>query len=300
MDKVNPAFFLTGILLVMVPFIFLKIWRVKHALVVRFFVWGILAWCFSFFLLETFNQMFKTDILDLLTKQAPLAYRTELEVLYIGLIFTLIECSVLLLVLLRGGYQAAGWTQAISLGLGYGFIEMLFIGGLWLVAVAATYFVPEKLPKEVLGLLQTMSWKNFPAPLVERCFTYLTHIYTVVLISYAVRTLRWRHLIWAIVYKLAFYSVIAYGWVKYGYRSLMVDVKVTWNIELAVVAFGGLGLAGLLYLGYGYMEMDEQARQAEEDKKKEEEEKKKAEQSEGAEGAGATAEAGGAGGSASA
>ncbi len=301
MDKVHPAFFFTGILMVVLPFLFLGSWKSRRALVVRFFVWGLVTWCIAFFLGEMFNQMFKGDILRFISSRVPLSYRLEAEVLYIALIFTLIECSLLLLVLLRGGYKGADWNQAISLGLGYGFIEMLFFGLLWLLAVGAASFYPAKIPAEVLGQLQIMPWMNFAAPVIERCFTFLVHIYTVVLISYAVRTVRWGHLVWAIVYKLAFYGLIAYGWCKYGYRSLMVDVKVTWNIELAIVAFGGLGLAGLLYLGYGYMAIDDKARREEEEKQKGEKEKKgtsEDEKPDGGAASGGDAPAAGAGGGA--
>ncbi len=274
MEKVHPAFFLTGLLMLIVPFLFIRIWRSRRPLVVRFFVWGIIAWGLVFFLGEVFNQMFKGDILGFLSGRIPASHTLVSEVFYIALVFTLIECGLLLLVLLRGGYQAATWNQAISLGLGYGFIEMMVFGLLWLGAVTAVFLRADKLPGEVVNQLLTMPWQNFAAPVVERCFTFLAHIYSVVLISYAVRTVRWRHLLWAITYKLAFYSLIAYGWVKYGYRSLMVDVKVTWNIELAVIAFGGLGLAGLLYLGYSYLEIDEVARRKDEAESKQEEDKK--------------------------
>ena len=276
MEKVHPAFFLTGILLVVLPFLFLRVWGSRRAVVVRFFIWGLVTWCIAFFLGEIFNQMFKGEIIGYLGGKVAATHRLEAEVLYIALVFTLIECSLLLLVLLRGGYQGANWNQAVSLGLGYGFVEMFFFGLLWLLAAGAAYFQPGRLPADVLKQLQTMPWQNFPAPVIERCFTFLVHIYTVVLISYAVRTVRWRHLVWAVVYKLAFYSLMAYGWCRYGYRSLMVDVKVTWNIELAVIAFGGLGLAGLLYLGYGYMAMDEKKEQEESEKEAEEKKKKEA------------------------
>lgn len=240
--------FFTSVLIMSLAGLFLAIWKKRHPLHKGPFRWGILTWILAWALGYMAAQKFGTAVAGTVALFLPDAPESVQINFAVALIYAAIETSLILWVVLKRPYQESNWEAAICFGLGYGAAEAVTYGFLHLVF----WIRPDVVPQASQDVLLGMSGFAVVAPLVERLFSYLTHMYGALLVFYAVRFRIWKWLIAAFCYKLLFYSMGAAGWGLAGPDGLGGELRNLLVLELGIIALGGLGLAGLLHMGYLY------------------------------------------------
>lgn len=238
----------TAVLIMGLAGLFLAVWKKRHPLHKGPFRWGILAWIMASGLGYMAAQKFGVTVAGTVALFLPDASESVQINFAVALIYAAIETSLILWVVLKRPYQESNWEAAICLGLGYGAAEAVTYGFLHLVF----WIRPDVVPQASQDVLLGMSGFAVVAPLVERLFSYLTHMYGALLIFYAVRFRIWKWLIAAFGYKFLFYSMGAVGWGLAGPDGLGGELRNLLVLELGIIALGGLGLAGLLHMGYLY------------------------------------------------
>lgn len=107
--------------------------------------------------------------------------------LYIGALTGVFEAGLAWLILSKIRWGKATWTQALVFGIGFGVIEAVLLGLAGLGSALIGLLAPEALPVPTLGnLANNATLVMGSAPVVERLFVVLAHIFSCALIFYAI------------------------------------------------------------------------------------------------------------------
>ena len=248
MSGTNVIGVISGLAVFFLPFLFVRLWRARHPVFAAPFAWGVLVWILASGLGWAVVNAYSDAALSIVSLFTPgLAEGVRLN-LAAALIYAVLETSLVLWIALKSSYQEATWEKGVCFGLGYGAAECLVYGA----GLFAAWARPGLLPEESRASMASLPLVAAAAPLVERTFSYLTHMYAALAVFYGVRSQNWKWVLGAAGYKFIFYAVSAVGWGMASSDELLHTPKDLWTVQLAVLAFGALGLSGLLHLGYVY------------------------------------------------
>ncbi len=164
--------------------------------------------------------------------------------LYVGALTGVFEVGLTYAVLRGTKLGKVDWAHALAFGAGFGALEAILLGLSPLVAVIAALASPSTLSLAALEQLARLN--NFfyaIMPVWERFFTIWVHIFSNVLLFYAVLTHRPRWFWLAFGFKTLFDSVAAYAQI-----SGITTLGFLWTIEAVVAVFGLLGWWGVTKL----------------------------------------------------
>jgi uncharacterized membrane protein YhfC len=165
---------------------------------------------------------------------------------YVGLRTGLLESGVVLLAFNREGLNDIDVDEAVAFGVGFGALEALFLGVPSLLQIAAYNLYPSLVESLTLEqLMQLLVQLNAPtwvvgAPILERGFTMLAHVYAVLLVYKGVRYEDFRSVLMAVGYKSALDAMVPLmQWLLSSVGFGMVYV-----VEVWVIIMGLMGLWG--------------------------------------------------------
>ena len=169
--------------------------------------------------------------------------------LYIGALTGIFEAGLAWLILSRVRWGRATWSQALVFGIGFGVIEALLLGLLSLSSGVFATISPDALPAYTLGsLAMNSSLVMGTAPIFERLMVILAHIFSCVLIFYAIARgeARWAWL--SILYKTLLDTPAGFAqfWGVSGSPAKL------WTIEAVIAVFGLIALLGTVWIARRY------------------------------------------------
>ncbi len=165
---------------------------------------------------------------------------------YVGLRTGLLESAAVLLAFNREGLNDLNVDEVIAFGVGFGAIEAIFLGVPSLIQIAAYNLYPSLVESLTLDqLMQLLVQLNAPtwvvgAPIIERGFTLLAHIYATLLIYSGVRNEDSRSVLVAIAYKGALDAMVPLmQWLLSSRGFGMVYVVEVWVVIMGLVGLWG-------------------------------------------------------------
>ncbi len=171
--------------------------------------------------------------------------------LYIGALTGIFEAGLAWLILSKVRWGRAGWTQALVFGIGFGVIEALLLGLAGFGSSLVAMLSPESLPVYTLGSLASNATLGMGfAPIVERLSVIFAHIFSCVLIFYAIASgeIKWGWL--AILYKTLLDTPAGFA------AFLGADtIEKIWTLEAVIAIFGLVGLWGTLQVARRYLQI---------------------------------------------
>jgi uncharacterized membrane protein YhfC len=208
---------------------------------------GVLFWVVTVALKFAWAIPFNTSIYQL-TRSWPALVGNAAFDLYVGALTGVFEVGVTWLVLRYTRWGRATWNQALAFGIGFGAIEAFLLGLGSAAAVLGAILAPEVLPVELLRqLAHANDFLYGLAPISERFFTVLIHVFSNVLIFFAI--LRRRP---------------GWFWLSFLYKTL-IDAMATfvqlhgmeglgqlWIVEAVVAIWGALGFLGSCWVRRHY------------------------------------------------
>ena len=219
-------------------------WRSRAGVAPAFFLWGAGAWTVAVILKGIAAIPTPTIIAG---ARATLRYLADPALwLYEGLLTGIFECGVVLaFAYLIGGIRQANWQEAVGFGAGFGAVEAFFLGLSSFVLILLVILIPGKLPPKLLALVtsETGSPLVIPAPIVERITAILIHIFSSLLIIYALQTGKWRWFWASFFYKTLVDGIAGFVHITYGIENL--TTLGLWLLELGLLPFGIVGAWGL-------------------------------------------------------
>jgi len=241
--KVNPLFLLSGAGMIAAGAGAVLYWALKKKLSIVPFLLGGAAWFVSVALKAGFAIAFNGKVQSLLNGWFRESAAGPLFWLYIGLLTGIFECGLVLLVTLWPKVRDYDFNQAVAFGAGFGATEAILLGLGSFAAVIAAMVMPDKMPKVLMDSFSGSAWV-IPAPVVERVFAVIVHVFSCVLILQGARQKRWP-LFWAsFIYKTLIDAIAAWSQLSFKVDTL----GHIWAVEAIVAAFGVIGLLGLIRL----------------------------------------------------
>ena len=166
--------------------------------------------------------------------------------MYVGLRTGLLESAAALLAFSREELNDLDVDGAIAFGIGFGAIEAMFLGVPSLIQIAAYNLYPSMVESLTLDqLMQLLVQLNAPtwvvgAPIIERGFTLLAHIYATLLIYSGVRREDSRSVLMAVAYKSALDAMVPLMQFLLASRGFgMVYVVEVWVVFMGLVGLWG-------------------------------------------------------------
>lgn len=171
--------------------------------------------------------------------------------LYIGALTGIFEAGLAWLILSKVRWGKVGWAQALVFGIGFGVIEALLLGLAGLGSALVAMLSPESLPVYTLGsLASNVTLGMGLAPIVERLSVIFAHIFSCVLIFYAIASgeAKWGWL--AILYKTLLDTPAGFA-AFWGAGT----IEKIWTLEAVIAIFGLVGLWGTLQVARRYLQI---------------------------------------------
>jgi uncharacterized membrane protein YhfC len=201
---------------------------------------GALAWAITVALKFAWALPTNTPVYEALTGALPGTAANVIFYIYVGALTGLTEIALTWLVLCYTKWGQVPWTRVLAFGLGFGAVEALLLGTSSLIGTATALLAPASLP---LGTLRQIATANNPlyglAPVSERFFTVLIHLFSNVLLFYSARKRQSRWFWLAFAYKSGIDAVAAFA----QFWGIGTVARI-WTIELIVMLWGIAGWWG--------------------------------------------------------
>ncbi|MCL4273087.1 MAG: YhfC family intramembrane metalloprotease [Anaerolineales bacterium] len=165
--------------------------------------------------------------------------------LYIGALTGIFEAGLAYLILRNNRWGKAAWDHALVFGIGFGVVEALLLGLAGLLSGLVGITAPDALPIPTLGSMAANSTLVMGlAPVVERLFVILAHIFSCVLIFYAIASgeAKWAWL--AVLYKTVLDAPAGFA----SFWGVTNSAAKLWTIEAVIALIGLIGLWGTLLI----------------------------------------------------
>jgi uncharacterized membrane protein YhfC len=213
---------------------------------------GALAWIISVALKFAWAAPMNSRVKAGLDAMLPATAADPSYWLYIGLLTGVFECGFTLLFVKRTRLKAADWDAAVAFGIGFGAIEAFLLGLLSFIGLLIVIVFWDQLPEDTrTAAANRVSGKlvAIPLPVAERVSALVAHVFTCVLIVYAVRIGESRWFWISFAYKSLLDAFAALGILA---TNLASSTRTLAAFEAAVGVFALVGLAGLVFVRKRY------------------------------------------------
>ncbi|MBN2101916.1 MAG: YhfC family intramembrane metalloprotease [Candidatus Aenigmarchaeota archaeon] len=240
----NPFLILSGIGMMLVGIIPVLYWKAKKGLGIRFFAGGAFIWIMAiilklvmdFTITGAINQWFlgETGIIGVLIFSGAI----------VGIRTGLLENGLQYLGVRK--YRPLGnmnFGEGIAFGLGFGCFEAFSIGLINFITMASLIMFPGMIPAQAAEALKAPTIIAL-APIIERVFVVLAHVFTSILVIYSIKSNRIIYFIYAFFYKTLLDGIIPY--LTNGLNQT--DPSSVFAVEIPVVIMGLIGLWGIQML----------------------------------------------------
>jgi len=201
--------FLVGILSIIT-------WKLKKNIRIKYFVLGGIVWVLAI-IPKIIMDITVTSKLNYLTmKMLGLPAFFIVIGLYIGLRTGIFECGFTYLAIAKSKLKEATFNEIIAFGIGFGAFEAILISIpsiiqfiVFIINPSVINVIPETQRRIIEIQLNMPSW-IIPAPIIERIFTLIIHVFTVALIFVSIIRKEIRYFIFAFLIKSILDGMIPY------------------------------------------------------------------------------------------
>lgn len=254
--RVTPIALIGGLGMIAVAAGFV-IYAALHRLGWRYLGLGALAWVVTVVLKFVWALAFNQTIYAALQSVLPASLADPIFALYVGALTGLFEVLLLWLVMRYTRLGRMTWGHALAFGIGFGVVEALLLGLQSLANAVFAIATPALVPVGPEAIAQMNNPLLQLAPIIERFFAILLHIFSCLLVIYAARTRQARWFWLAFVYKTGIDTVAALAQIR-G----LVTYPTIWAIELVVAVWGIAGWLGIRWLHKRWDDTDLETRPA--------------------------------------
>jgi uncharacterized membrane protein YhfC len=248
--QLGPIVLLPGIGMIFVALAFVIYAVRKKILGWRYLGLGALFWVLTVAIKFAFAIPINTLVYQVLgvTSEHLFSPGNLTAYIYIGGLTGIFEAGLAWLILSRVRWGKTGWSQALVFGIGFGVIEALLLGLAGFGSSLAALLSPDVLPISALGgLANNATFGMGLAPIVERLSVIFAHIFSCVLIFYAIAS-----------------GESKWGWLAMLYKTLLDTpagfaafwgagtIEKIWTLEAVIAIFGLIGLWGTIHVARRY------------------------------------------------
>jgi len=246
--ELSPLFIASGLGMIIVGFLFIIYWKMKTKGNYLPFLLGALVWIVSVALKFAWAIPINKRLLNLLLSVLGTSFGNLIFWIYVGLLTGIFECGITYFFIRYSKMRKYDYNQAVSFGIGFGSVEAILLGIVSLYSVTVAILRPNLLPPEVLSAMRPQNLLVIPAPIIERFFTILIHIFSSILIFCSIRN-KILSLFWlSFVYKTVIDAIAAWAQLSFNINIL----SHLWIIELIVIIYGIIAFYGIRWIKNRY------------------------------------------------
>lgn len=258
MATISPLYLLSGIGMMLVGILPVIYWRIKSGSSYRLFLFGGLVWTSAMVVKAIMDLMLSEPLYTWLSTLYPLSGLIVVWGLVVGLRTGFLECGFTY-IFADKKLKGVNFADAVAFGIGFGATEAIILGFRSLMSVLTFVLNPgvlELLPPDQRAMI-IQSFSNLaiiPAPILERFFTLLLHLFSSLLIIYAVQAKRAEYFIASFAYKSGIDGLVP--WMRSSF-----DLTNAWDVyslEGIIVGFGIIGLLGSLWIAGRFRRLTEE------------------------------------------
>jgi uncharacterized membrane protein YhfC len=246
-NPVKPWALASGIGMCAVAFVFAT-YAARQKLGGKYIILGGAAWGISVALKVIFALLANQPVYDALFTTFTDKIAGPLMWVYVGSLTGIFEVALVYLFLKVTRWGRASWKQALAFGIGFGSVEALLLGLNSLISVGVVLLMPDQFdPATLNAVARANNLLYSAAPIIERIFVLLVHIFCSTAIFCAINASRMRWFWAAFILKTALDTVAAYGQLKN-----LNTLGFLWALEGAMVIFGFIALYGTWLISKRY------------------------------------------------
>ena len=244
---VNPGLLISGIGMVAVAVVLPLYWKLKTGARMNCFFWGAGVWVVAI-AVKIFMDYTVTSPINAALGPLGIVPFIVLMGLYLGLRTGLLESGLSYFAILKTRLRDMDYREGVAFGIGFGSIEALFLGITSLMNVLMfmmmpdlIMLIPEAQQATILAQLNASTWIAL-GPVIERVSIMFIHVFSTLLVLYAVKERRIGYLGLSILFKTVVDGIIP--WVVLSaqpiyevFNAYLIEVPF---IILAVIAFFGI------------------------------------------------------------
>lgn len=168
-------------------------WYLKYRIGIQYFLIGGILWAAAIGIKLAMDLTITQPIQAALLANLPVLTVVVIMSLFVGLRTGFLESGITYLVVKYTSLSRSGFNEAVALGIGFGGAEAIVLGFLSLMNVVVFIMVPDLQALLTPDVLAQFAPALIPFPIIERLFTLFIHVFSIVLVVYAVRSdeLRW-------------------------------------------------------------------------------------------------------------
>jgi uncharacterized membrane protein YhfC len=226
-------------------------WRMREKVSSEWFLFGGVVWALAIAAKVAMDLTISNALARWLADRYELASLAIIWGLVVGLRTGYLECGFTYIACIKSRLKKANFVSAVAFGIGFGAVEAMVLGFTSLINILALIFSPELInlvpPQQRELLIQqfSMGLAIIPAPIIERFFTLMAHIFSAILIIYAVQVGKAEYFLASFAYKSLLDGMIPWLNRNVGIGSL----QGIYTIETIVIIYGFVGLMGTLVIG---------------------------------------------------
>ncbi len=253
---INPLFLLSGIGMMIAGLLPVFWWRYRKLVSWRYFFLGAGVWIIAVALKAALDLTFTPVLVNWLTGIYAGFGIAVISGAYVGLRTGLFESGFTYIAVIRDKLRRMNFEQAIAVGLAFGCAEAFVLGMLSFLNVAVLLAFPQILemvtPLQRAVIIEQLTLPDVMvlAPIIERVFTVLVHVFCTVLVIQSVKSGRTRYFMLSFLYKTLLDGALPF-------LTMTFDVKTVagvYYIESFVVVLGLVSAVGLFWLRERYWE----------------------------------------------
>ncbi len=253
---INPLFIFSGIGMMLVGLLPVIFWRYRTLVSWRYFLWGAGVWVVATAVKVALDLTVTPILVNWLVGIYTALGIAIISGAYVGLRTGLLESGLTYFVVLREKLKRMDFQQAVAFGLAFGAVEAFIIGMLSFLNVAVLLAFPQIMdmlsPVQKAVILEQLTLPAIlvMAPIIERAFTLLVHIFCTVLVIKAVKSGRIEYFMFSFLYKTALDGMLPFLTMTFD-RTTVAGV---YYIESFVVVLGLISAVGMFWLKERYGE----------------------------------------------
>ena len=242
---VNSWLLLSGIGMMLVGIIPVLWWWRTRKVSLKYFVFGAILW-----ILAILPKVILDGTITPSLNQYLYGFGTVVFVittgLYIGLRTGLFESGFTYLAALKTTLKQVTYKEAVAVGLGFGCFEAFALGVTSFINIVFFVLIPDlinQVPLEAQeAVLQQLNQSTLivPAAVIERVFIIIVHVFTTLLVFYAIQQHQRKYLWYSIGFKTLVDGVLPALHVYIGMQT----ITGIYLIELCIIALGLFALVG--------------------------------------------------------
>lgn len=251
-NPVKPWALASGIGMCAVAFVFVT-YAARQKLGGKYIILGGAAWGISVALKFIFALLANQPLYNLLFTTFTDKIAGPLMWVYVGSLTGIFEVGLVYLFLKLTRWGRASWKQALAFGIGFGGVEALLLGLNSLISVGVVLLMPGQFDGATLNAVaQANNLLYSAAPIIERIFVVLVHVFCGTAIFCAINASKPRWFWAAFILKTALDSVAAYAQL-----NPQNTLGFLWALEGVIVIFGLISLYGTWILSKRYPQVEQ-------------------------------------------